>query len=116
MECRRPTAAPCSEQSLLPVSVLFLWMLSRRCVMCFFIYFLMFLLFRSESEYGDCILEQVIIMQDILYCGLEGQVERSREWKSLLRRKEMSVMPLRAQQGTHSSIDKNAKAVTSCVS
>lgn len=84
--------------------------------MCFFLYFLMFLLSRSESEYGDCILEQVIIMQDILYCGLEDQLERSREWKSLLRRKEMSVMPLCAEQGTHSSIDKNAEAVTSCVS
>ena len=52
----------------------------------------MFLLSRSKSEYGDCTLEQVIIMQERLYCGLEGQLKRSREWKSLLSRKEMSVI------------------------
>lgn len=114
MEGSRPMAAPCSEQSLLPVSVLF-YGCYHTDVLCVF-HLLMFLLSRSKSEYGDCTLEQVIIMQDMLYCGLEGQLKRSREWKSLLSRKEMSVMPLCAEQGTHSSIDKNAEAVTSCVS
>ena len=75
----------------------------------------MSLLSRSESERGDFVLEQVIIMQQILYCCLEGQLTRSREWKSLLRREKMSVMPLCAEQGILSSTDKNAEAVTSCV-
>lgn len=75
----------------------------------------MSLLSRSESELGDFVLEQVIIMREILHCSLEGQLARSREWKSLLRRKKMSVMPLCAEQGILSSTDKNAEAVPSCV-
>lgn len=36
----------------------------------------------------NCVVKQVIIMQKIVHCILEGQLWRSREWKSLLRREE----------------------------
>ena len=114
MECSIPWRLPALNKVSYLYRFFFTGAITQMCYV--FFHLLMFLLSRSKSEYGDCTLEQVIIMQDMLYCGLEGQLKRSREWKSLLSRKEMSVMPLCAEQGTHSSIDKNAEAVTSCVS